>query len=139
MKGKLGKKKRENTFSTILLESIDKAFLTLGKNASASIYMHLEAKFAITKQDIPRRVNDFSDALEQIFGLAAQPLEILIMKFLNEKVNCTYNWVGPTWLVPDLSFTKYVKLLELWCEDTERIGEVEVILDNGERPEQQTR
>jgi hypothetical protein len=84
-------------------------------------------------------VNDFSDALEQIFGLAAQPLEILIMKFLNEKVNCTYNWVGPSWLVPDLSFTKYVKLMELWCEDTCRIGEVEVILDDGERQEQKTR
>ena len=45
---------------------------------------------------------------------------------------------GPTWLVPDLTFTKYVKLLELWCEDTEKIGEVEVILDAGERQEQKT-
>jgi hypothetical protein len=139
MKGKLGKRKRENAFNAILLESIDEAFLTLGKKACSAIYMHLEVEFAIPRQDIPCRVNDFSDALEQIFGLAAQPLEILIMKFLNEKVNCTYNWVGPSWLVPDLSFTKYVKLMELWCEDTCRIGEVEVILDDGERQEQKTR
>ena len=139
MKGKRGKRKLENTFNAILLESIDKAFLKLGKNAKESIYLHLETEFAITRQDIPSRVNDFSDALEQIFGLAAQPLEVLIMRFLNEKVNCSYNWVGPTWLVPDLSFTKYVKLLELWCEDSDRIGEVEVILDDGERQEQKTR
>ena len=139
MKGKQGKRKSENKFSPILLESIDKAFLTLGKNASLSIYLHLETEFGISRQDIPIRVNDFSDALEQIFGLAASPLEILIMKFLNEKINCTYNWVGPSWLVPDLTFTKYVKLLELWCEDTGRIGEVEVILDDGERQEQKTR
>ena len=136
MKRKLDKRKRENKFSTILLESIDEAFLTLGKNSKSSIYFHLETKFAISKQDIPNRVGDFSDALEQIFGLAAQKLEILIMKFLNEKIDCTYDWVGPKWLVPDLTFTKYVKLLELCCEDTEKIGEVEVILDAGEQQEQ---
>ncbi len=134
----MDKSKCENKFNAIILESIDEAFLTLGKNARSSLYFHLETKFAISRQDIPVRVGDFSEALEQIFGLAAQNLEILIMKFLNEKVNCTYDWVGPTWLVPDLTFTKYVKLLELWCEDTEKIGEVEVILDAGERQEQKT-
>jgi hypothetical protein len=139
MERKMGKSKNKNTFDAILLESIDEAFLTLGKNATASLYFHLETKFAISKKDIPDRVGDFSEALEQIFGLAAQTLQILIMKLLNEKVNCTYDWVGPKWLVPDLTFTKYVKLLELWCEDTEKTSEVEVTLDVGERQEQKTR
>jgi hypothetical protein len=136
---KVSKRKREEKFSAILLEAIDEAFSTLGNRAKSSIYLHLESKFAISKQDIPERVGDFSEALEQIFGLAAPKLEILIMKCLNEKVKCTYNWVGPKWLVPDLTFTKYVKLMELGCEETEKIGEVEVILDVGEKPEQQTR
>ena len=116
-------------FSAILQESIDEALLTLGENAKTSIYFHLATKFAITKRDIPDRIDDFSEALEQIFGLATRQLEILIMKYLNEKIDCSYYWVGPKWLVPDLTFTKYVKMLKIWCEDTERIDRVEVILD----------
>jgi hypothetical protein len=136
---KLSRKKREKQFDKILLESIDEAFSSLGESAKSSIYFHLENKFEISKSDIPDRVCDFSKALEQVFGLAAQHIEILIMKCLNNRVKCTYKWVGPKWLVPDLTLTKYVKLLELWCEDTEKIGKVEVLLDAGERQEQQTR
>lgn len=138
MKRNSTKRKRENKFNAILLESIDDALLTLGEKSRSLIYFHLETKFAISRQDIPDRVGDFSDALEQIFGLAAQHLEILIMKHLNERIDCSYSWSGPNWLIPDLTFTKYVKLLELWCEEPEKIGEVEVTLDDGERPEQQT-
>jgi hypothetical protein len=134
----MDKSKCENKFNAIILESIDDAFLTLGKNARSSLYFHLETKFAISKQDIPKRVDDFSDALEQIFGFAAKNLEILIMKFLNKKVNCAIDWAGPTWLVPDLTFAKYVKLLEFWFETTKKIDEVEVRIDVGERQEQQT-
>ena len=136
MKRKIGKRKREKKFNAILLDSIDEAFLTLGVNSKSAIYFHLESKFAISRQDIPERICDFSDALEQVFGLAAHQLEILIMKCLNEKINCTYEWVGPKWLVPDLTFTKYLKLLELWCEDKEENVEVEVMLDAGEQQEQ---
>jgi hypothetical protein len=88
-------RKREKKFNDILLESIDKAFLTLGENSKSAIYFYLESKFAISRQDIPDRVHDFSDALEQFFGLAARQFEILIMKCLNEKIECTYDWVGP--------------------------------------------
>ena len=132
----LGKRNRKKRFSEILLESIDRAFLTLGENAKSAIYFHLKTKFAISRKDIPDRIGDFSDALEQIFGLGARQIEILIMKCLNERVGGTYKWVGPKWLVPDLTFTKYVKMLKLCSEETDKIGEVEVILDAGEQQEQ---
>lgn len=134
----MGKRNHKKRFSEILLESIDRAFLTLGENAKSSLYFHLETKFAISRQDIPDRINDFSDALEQIFGLGARQIEILIMKYLNQRVDCTYEWVGPKWLVPDLTFTKYVNLMRLSCEETEKIGEIEVILNAGEQQEQRT-
>jgi hypothetical protein len=133
---KLGKRRCEKKFSAILLDSIDEALSTLGENSKKAIYFHLETKFGISRQDIPERISDFSEAIEQIFGLAAQQIEILIMKCLNQQVTCTYNWVGPKWLVPDLTFTKYVKLLELWYEDTEENGKVEVILDERRKPDQ---
>jgi hypothetical protein len=132
LKRKTFERKLEKKFNDILLESIDKAFLTLGKNSKSAIYFHLESKFAISRQDIPDRVHDFSDALEQIFGLAARQLEILIMKCLNEKIECTYDWVGPKWLIPDLTFSKYIKLLELCFMDKKKSVEVEVLLDDRE-------
>jgi len=60
------------------------------------------------------------------------------MKNLNEKVNCNYKWVGPKWLVPDLTFKKYLKLVKICIEGQGKIGDVEVQLDDGERPEQET-
>jgi hypothetical protein len=138
MKRKMVKRRREKKFNAILLKAVDEALLTLGENAKLSLYFHLETKFSISKKDIPDRISDFSYALEQIFGLAARHLEILIMKCLNEKINCKYEWAGPKWLVPDLTFAKYVKLLELWCEDTEKTWELEVTLDAGEQQERQS-
>jgi hypothetical protein len=133
---KLGKRKCEKKFSLILLDSIDEALSSLGENSKKIIYFHLETKFGIPRQDIPKRVNDFSEAIEKIFGVAAEQIEILIMKYLNQQVECAYNWVGPKWLVPDLTFTKYVKLVELWYEDIEENGKVEVVLNDRRKPEQ---
>jgi hypothetical protein len=133
---KLGKRKCEKKFSLILLDSIDEALSSLGENSKKIIYFHLETKFGIPRQDIPKRVNDFSEAIEKIFGVAAEQIEILIMKYLNQQVECAYNWVGPKWLVPDLTFTKYVKLMELWYEDIEENGKVEVVLNDRRKPEQ---
>lgn len=132
----LGKRNSEKNFCQILVESIDEAFLTLGENAKSSIYFYLETKCAIPKQDIPNRVDDFSDALEEIFGMAARQIEILIMKCLNQRVDCTYKWVSPKWLVPDLTFTKYVILMRLSCEETRKNSNIEVILNAGAQQEQ---
>jgi hypothetical protein len=135
MKG-LTRTETEKRFAVILLDSIDEALTTLGPNVKLSIYFHLETKFAISKQDIPDRIEDFTCAIEKIFGDAAKPLEILIMKHLNQKAQCNYKWQGPKWLVPDLTFEKYVKLIRLALEDNGITGDVEVVLDAREKPEQ---
>ena len=123
-------------FETVLLEAVDDAFSTLGENVKTSIYFHLEHKLIIPKQDIPYRIDDFSDALERIFGIAAKHLEILIMKKLHEKITCFYEWDGPSWLVPDLTFRQYVELLRLCCEDKGKTGEVEVWVNAEEKQKQ---
>ncbi len=135
MKG-LARTVTEKRFATILLDAIDEAFTVLGPNVKLSIYFHLETKFAITKQDIPDRIEDFTLALEKIFGNASRPIEILIMKHLNQKVQCKYKWQGPKWLVPDLTFGKYVKLIRLCLEDKGKTVDVEVLLNAGEKPQQ---
>ena len=123
-------------FDSVLLESIDEALNSLGENVKISIYFHLETKFLIARQDIPDRIDDFSNALERIFGLGARHLELLIMKKLHEKIGCQYKWEGPKWLVPDLTFGKYVKLMKLYYEGIGKGGEVEVIVVGREKPEQ---
>ncbi|HSQ48409.1 MAG TPA: hypothetical protein VLL96_01855 [Candidatus Deferrimicrobiaceae bacterium] len=127
--------RKELEFNKILLEAIDEALLSLGELAKSSLYLHLQNDFALPKNQIPFRIVDFVDALERIFGQAALQLQILIMKCLNEKVQGSYEWSGPSWLVPDLTFAKYVRLMQLYCTDADNTGDVEVFQDAGERKE----
>jgi hypothetical protein len=59
------------------------------------------------------------------------------MKCLNRKVEGSYEWSGPSWLVPDLTFTKYVKLMQLYFTAEDNTEDLEVLLDAGEREEQE--
>lgn len=132
----MNKKNTSKTFEEILQDAIDEAFAILGEKVKASIYFNLEHKFLIPKKVIPSRIEEFSDALERIFGLGARYLEVLIMKNLYEKINCSYKWEGPKWLVPDLTFEKYVELLRISYESEKEIGNIEVLVDAGEQQEQ---
>lgn len=134
----LAKTNNEKKFDNVLLDAIDLAFSALGQNVKFAIYFNLETKFELPKKTIPDRISDFSNALDQIFGQAARSLEILIMKYLNDKVKCNYSWVGPKWLVPDLTFEKYINLVRMSVEGSGKIGDVEVLLNDYQRPEQET-
>lgn len=133
----IGNNTNRKKFESILLESIDEAFSTLGENVKKVIYFHLTEKFMITKQEIPSKIDDFSDALEKIFGLGARKLEILIITKLHNKISCDYEWKGPNWLVPDLTFSQYVELSRSYYEDRENIGQLEVIVDAEEQQQEQ--
>ncbi len=126
------KKNHYGKFDELLQNSVDEAFSSLGELVKKSIYFHLEHNFLITKQDIPRKIDDFSDALERIFGSGARHLELLIMRNLHMKVDCSYKWEGPKWLVPDLTFKEYVELTRIHYEDKEKFKTFEVIVDAGE-------
>jgi len=92
------------SFERLLLEAVDDALASLGDSARQAIYFHLEDKFKITKNDIPRRLQDFADGLEKIFGLGARFIEILIMKNLYEKIGQPLEWNESRELV----FVEYV-------------------------------
>ena len=129
--------RKELEFNKILLDAIDEALLSLGELAKTSFYLYLQNEFGLPKHQIPSRIIDFVDALERIFGQASLQLQILIMKCLNEKVRSSYEWCGPSWLVPDLTFAKYIKLMRVYWIDADNTGDVEVLLDAGEREEQE--
>ena len=100
----------------MLLEAIDEALSSLGETPKKAIYYQLEMAFNIKTKEIPNKIDDFSRALEQIFGLGARHLEILFMKNLHAKVEVTckwptYGWPLSKWIVPEMTFQEYVRLM----------------------------
>lgn len=136
------KQRQLEDFDGIIIEAIDDALSSLGEDVKKSIYFHLKDLFKIGKQEIPRRLNDFSSALEKIFGLGARHLEIMFMKSLHEKVKVTckwpeYEWPLSKWIAPEMTFQEYVQLMRQNFEGkNENKTEMGVILDE-ERKELQ--
>jgi hypothetical protein len=74
------------SFGKLLVQAVDEGLCAFGASVREAVYMCLENTFGIRKDDIPRKVDEFSDALEEIFGDGARLLEIQIMKNLYRKV-----------------------------------------------------
>ena len=95
----------KTSFEEALLEAIDEGLSVLGESAKQAVYCHLGKTFKITWQNIPYKLDEFTDAIEGIFGAGAKILEIQIMKCLFKQVGHTFkNYPRPT----DLTFTEYV-------------------------------
>ena len=93
-------------FEKVLLDAVDESLSWLGESAKQTIYFHLETDYNISKQDIPHRIEDFTEALEDIFGLGAKLLEIKIVKNLFTKMGCLQPQLHTQ---ESLEFTKYIE------------------------------
>ena len=91
-------------FNRLLLEAVDEGLSMLGESSKQAIYFHLEKRFDIKKQEIPNKIEVFANAIEKIFGLGANFLEILIMKRLYERLGRSFKFYGSE----DFTFTEYV-------------------------------
>jgi hypothetical protein len=128
--------KENEAFEQLLVEAIDDAFCSLGESIKSSIYFHLESRFHIKRQEIPSKIEGFSDALEHVFGLGARHLEILFMKNLHAKINASCKAVEIEWNASEMTFKDYVLLMEQSFEKMQLKEEkVEVFVCNGEKPE----
>jgi len=96
------------TFENILLEAIDESLTCLGERTKQAVYVHLKNRYALSKQDIPYRIEDFTEALEDIFQVGAKLLEIKIMKALF--ANMGHGYV-PMYRPESWEFTSYVYAL----------------------------
>ena len=96
----------DDDFEKELLDAIDEGFSWLGESGKQTIYFHLETEYKISKQDIPHRIEDFTEALEDVFGLGAKLLEIKIMENLFNKIR----HLQPHFHTQEsLEFTKYIE------------------------------
>jgi hypothetical protein len=98
------------SFEENLLEAIDEGLSLLGESPKAAIYYHLEKTFKIKRQDIPYRIEEFTNAIERMFGNGAKIVEIRIMKCLFNRVGCTIKiYQRPA----NLDFTEYIEAIKL--------------------------
>ncbi len=71
-------------FDEALLEAIDFAFYSLGRSCRRALYFHLKTTFHLARRQIPKKVEEFDDALRMIFKIGAVFLEKLILAKLCE-------------------------------------------------------
>ncbi|HLN88900.1 MAG TPA: hypothetical protein VK253_02430 [Candidatus Binatia bacterium] len=76
----------KDNFDNLLVEAVDSAFSMLGDLAKQAIYLHLKNSFGVCREEIPYQIEDFVNALEQIFGPGALLLETRILENLHNKV-----------------------------------------------------
>jgi len=97
-------------FEEILLEAVDEGLSMLGESPKQAIYYHLEKTFKINRMDIPYKIEDFTDAIEKIFGAGAKIIEIQIMKCLFKKVGYKFKHYPKQ---KNLTFTEYIAAARL--------------------------
>jgi len=90
-----------------MVEAVDEIFSSFGRLCKQAIYFQLDHTFKIKKHEIPFKIEEFADAIEQIFGVGAKFIELKIIETLHEKTpNFMYS---PR--IEDLVFTEYVASL----------------------------
>jgi len=98
----------KEAFYKLLDEAIDEAFSCLGEPTRKAIYLYLKNSFGIAKQEIPNRIDDFSDALKKIFGPGARNVEILCIKSIQDKARIDYKWDLPESFGSELTLKEYI-------------------------------
>ena len=112
-------------FEKLMLEAIDEGLSSLGESSKQAIYFHLEKTFDIKREEIPDRLSAFSQAIENIFGVGAGCLEILIMQRLYEKVGGILRWDKKK----GFSFVEYVTIAKRSFREKSRIRTIKELVD----------
>ena len=105
-------------FDAVLLEAIDSALSVYGEKIKQAVYDYLERALGMAKSEIPARIDEFSATLEDLFGIGAKNIEILIMERLHSLVGVVWEWKPSNpWVLPDLAFKEYVNFVKKYIED----------------------
>jgi hypothetical protein len=120
------------SFNRVLLKAIDETLSCLGESSKTVLYHHLETTFKIKKKEIPNKIDDFSKALESLFGLGAEILEIMFMKRLYDKVRAAGEPISCEWVVPEMKFKEYVDLMKQRFEEATTHQEVGIFISETE-------
>ncbi|TSA42709.1 hypothetical protein D4R54_02210 [archaeon] len=93
---------KEPEIDRMLVEALNESFAAiLGEIPKKTVYDILEKKHAIAVNRIPERLNEFTTALETLFGVMASKVIVrIVVKRLYSKLGLTYV-ERPDWRLPD--------------------------------------
>jgi hypothetical protein len=97
---------KEMIFIEALRDSVDEALSYLGEESKQVVFCHLDRKYGLTRLEIPYRIEEFSEAMERVFGNAAKILQALIMKALFKKIRQPIQLLGSA---NNLDFNSYIQ------------------------------
>ena len=101
-----------------MIDAIDKALSSLGEESKSAIYLHLERVQNLPKSEIPAKIDEFSSAIENLFGVGARFLEIMILRKLHAEVGVVWKIDAPnSKMLLDLTFKQYVSFVKKYFED----------------------
>jgi hypothetical protein len=115
----------DSGFEKLMLEAIDEGLSLLGDCSKDVFYSHLDKAFNIKKQDIPNKIEEFTCAIERIFGNSAKLLEIEIMKHLYKKIEHDFEYPSEE---KDLFFIEYVEAAQKSTNATEKMQSRNLLL-----------
>jgi hypothetical protein len=112
---------KADAFDSIFLEAIDETLLAYGEETRSAFFDYLKEAAHIPKRKIPLRIDDFIEALEDLFGKSSKSFEIHILKNLHSKVGVVWELKAPNpWILPDLTFKEYVNRVKAYFEDNDK-------------------
>jgi hypothetical protein len=79
-------KQTEEEFKAIIIESVDESFASFSNLNKQAVYLHLEKTYNIKKEEIPCKMDKFTDAIEQMFGIGVKLVEMRIIKALHKRI-----------------------------------------------------
>lgn len=113
-------------FSNLLLDAVDKTLSSLGEKPKSAVYLYLEKVSNMPKSAIPAKIDEFSDAIGDIFGIGARFLEISIIQNLHSKVGFALELKDSnSQTMPDFTFTQYVSFVKKSFEEAHQREEMD--------------
>lgn len=94
---------RNQSFSQLLLDSIDEGLSVLGSEPREAVYQFLRTILSLSREDIPDHVPDFAAGLKKALGGASKVIERVVLRRLFEKTGSNFREV------PDMEFNDYVQ------------------------------
>jgi hypothetical protein len=106
-RGLYGPQPQRSKFDFLLLESIDQAIADLlGRRARDAIYDHLATHYRYGREEIPEKIDQFYQFLEEMFGSGAKTLGRTVIRRMFDKLG--YEYVN----VPGFQFFDYLEALK---------------------------
>ena len=97
----------KQVFAEILLNAVDESLSKLEGSSPQAIYGLLEKSFHLHRSEIPRRTEEFQEALENMFGYTSKLVEIQIIEHLNRKIGPISNYPSE---ISDLLLSEYIRV-----------------------------